>query len=645
LKVVIDIEANGLENPTQIWVVVCKDIATGQLHIFRHLTKDENEKRKFLEFSQTVGTWIGHNWLGYDYPVLHSLIGLHIPSVAEHSCDTLICSKLIDYSRTGHSIEDYGKEFGQEKIKFDDWSKWSQEMETYCIRDVEIAEKIHDKYRRYINDPKRQRAIRLEHSFQCVVNDLHSNGFAFDREKAEKLLEKVERELSGLDVKILEAFPPKLTLIREITPKVTKYGTLSRTDFRWHEGPDLSEYNGGPFCRCAWNAFNPSSHKQLVDVLHAANWQPVDKTATHIQFLRDNRKIIGRLEKRPRNLLDLAEQKLYDRLQELRKSGWKINENNLATLPEKAPKPARLLAKRILLESRRRTLTEWLALVREDNRIHGKFYAIGAWTHRMAHQHPNTANIPTDAKLFGKEMRSLWRAPKNRLLVGVDAEGIQLRIFAHYIDDKEFTDALVNGKKEDKTDPHSLNQQILQAPSRNHAKRFIFAYLLGGGIAKLSQILEMSTEEGEKALQRLVERYSGLQYLRSHVIPADAKRGWFTGIDGRAVKLPGESLRDREHLCMSGYLQNGEAVVMKAATVKFADRLDEYDAQLVNLVHDEWQTECPNNVEVALNIARLQADCLREVGEELKLNCPLAGSYYNEDIKDYTLGVNWSYTH
>jgi DNA polymerase-1 len=263
----------------------------------------------------------------------------------------------------------------------------------------------------------------------------------------------------------------------------------------------------------------------------------------------------------------------------------------------------------------------------------------------MAHQHPNTANIPTDAKLFGKEMRSLWRAPKNRLLVGVDAEGIQLRIFAHYIDDKEFTDALVNGKKEDKTDPHSLNQQILQAPSRNHAKRFIFAYLLGGGIAKLSQILEMSTEEGEKALQRLVERYSGLQYLRSHVIPADAKRGWFTGIDGRAVKLPGESLRDREHLCMSGYLQNGEAVVMKAATVKFADRLDEYDAQLVNLVHDEWQTECPNNVEVALNIARLQADCLREVGEELKLNCPLAGSYYNEDIKDYTLGVNWSYTH
>ena len=92
---------------------------------------------------------------------------------------------------------------------------------------------------------------------------------------------------------------------------------------------------------------------------------------------------------------------------------------------------------------------------------------IGAWTGRMAHQTPNTANIPNDLdtqgkkKLLGKEMRSLWRAPRYRLFVGVDAEGIQLRVFAHYIDDPEFTEALVKGKKDDKTDPHSLNQRIL----------------------------------------------------------------------------------------------------------------------------------------------------------------------------------------
>ena len=84
---------------------------------------------------------------------------------------------------------------------------------------------------------------------------------------------------------------------------------------------------------------------------------------------------------------------------------------------------------------------------------------------------------------------------------------------------------------------------------------------------------------------------------------------------------------------------------MKMATLKWADKLKDYDALLVNFVHDEWQVECPNNVEIALHIAKMQADSLEEVGRELNLNCPLAGSYWNDDAKDYTIGTNWSVTH
>jgi len=84
---------------------------------------------------------------------------------------------------------------------------------------------------------------------------------------------------------------------------------------------------------------------------------------------------------------------------------------------------------------------------------------------------------------------------------------------------------------------------------------------------------------------------------------------------------------------------------MKRACLKWHDRLREYDSFLVNFVHDEWQTETPNNVAIALEVAKLQADSLREVGEELELKCPLAGSYWNEDHRDYTIGTNWSVTH
>lgn len=646
MRIVIDIEANGLVDPSRIWLVVCKDIDTNQYHIFR-----EKENLDLLkEFLSNCTLVIGHNILGYDIPVLHKILGINVP--IDITLDTLIISKLVDYPRDKHSIEHYGIEFGMPKGEFNDFSKYSKEMEEYCIRDVDICEKIYRKYKRYVDDPLHTPSIRLEHSFQLVCNQLTVDGFGFNVTKAMGLLAKVEAELKELDDQILTAFPPRLKLIREVTPKETKYGTISLTSIpkgmREHTA-DLTV--GAPFSYCAWTEFNPSSHKQIIGILNESGWRPVNKTKTHIDTERELSRL--KFSNKRDSELDLRLKELHTKLNDLKITGWKVDEDNLETLPASAPPPSRLLAKRILLESRRRTLTEWIDLATEDERIHGKFYGIGAWTHRMAHQNPNTANIPNEfdtagkKKLYGKELRSLWMAPRNRLLVGVDAEGIQLRIFAHYINDEEFTNALIRGQKSDKTDPHSLNQRILGpvCKSRAAAKRFIYALLLGAGKGKLTEILQCSPQECDDALERLLVRYTGFQHLKDTTIPKDAQRGWFTGLDGRRVRIPGDTVGARKHLAMSGYLQNGEAVVMKRACLKWHAKLSEYDAKLVDFVHDEWQTECPNNMEIALSIARMQAESLELVGQELGLKCPLAGSYYNDDLEDYTIATNWSKTH
>ena len=783
MPVVFDIEADKLVNPSIIWLVVAKDLTKGTTHVFRDVQTEEGRSR-FLAFWRTVDTYVGHNWLEYDYPVIRRLLGadFEIHDVALRSVDTLVLSRLADYTRQGtdldgdapavvaaksrHSVAAYGLQFGFPKIEFSDFSQYSPEMEEYCVRDVLITEKIYNLHKAYAE--KYPEALRLEQEFQFyVINALQTNGFTFNTGKAEKLLDKVKKELGELDAKISEAFPTKRVVVREFTPKATKYGTISKTSVPRSLWGSISEYKvGTSYPLYAEKTFNPASHKQLIEVLHEAGWSPVDKTKAHIDFDRQRTKVLD--------------------TKDILKYGWKINETNLSTLPSSAPEPARLLAKRILLESRRRTLTEWIKLVcteikiekgsidvlgqrikeemircgvprsaniterdveneilnylenhtcttelfthkKNENvnttfslptellcktlinwlkskkvsvnfvvekesclwititererlegfyvnlaiqslvglkrdglrfsiiseRIKGRFFGIGAWTHRMAHQQPNTANIPNDLdtqgkkKLLGKELRSLWMAPKNRLLVGVDAEGIQLRVFAHLIDDKEFTDALVNGRKENKTDPHSLNQRILGrvCKSRAAAKRFIYALLLGAGLWKLAQILECSETECKEALNRLLTRYSGYQRLKESVIPRDANKGYFIGLDGRKVCIPGSTVGERKHLAMSGYLQSGEAIIMKKASLKFIGGLKDVNASLVNLVHDEWQTEVPNNMGVALRIAALQSQALVDTGVELKLKCPLAGSFYNDDIHDYTIGTNWSVTH
>ena len=253
MKIVIDIEADGLENPTKIWLIVAKDIATGELHVFRRPSDDAAERVRFLRFADGVDTWIGHNWLGYDYPILKRLLGLNISSHVEKSIDTLIVSKLVDYPRQGHSVEAYGVEFGLEKGRHTDWTKYSLEMEEYCIRDVEITYRIYLKYLRYISDERHRRSILLEHYFQEICNDLENNGFFFNKDKATKILTSVEETLSILDRDILEEFKPKLKLIRTITPKETKYGTISLSSIPKELRADLTVFTvGASFDYCRW---------------------------------------------------------------------------------------------------------------------------------------------------------------------------------------------------------------------------------------------------------------------------------------------------------------------------------------------------------------------------------------------------------
>lgn len=651
MRIAFNIEANGLK-PDKIWCVVCKDIDTGEIRRFNNLTTDDKERDDFIGYFATADYYIGHNILGYDFPVLHELLGLEFDAKPEACCDTLVISKLADYPRKGHSVEHYAVEFGEGRQSQVSYAQWSPDLLAYCERKTGLAHKIYEKYEKYINNKKYQQAIGLEQQFQLVCNNLHDNGFSFNTPKAEALLAKVEGELATLDKDILEAFPPRLKLIREINPKETKHGTISLTSIPKDMRQDIPDLNvDAPFCYCSWVSFNPSSHKQIVSVLNEAGWSPVEKTTTHI----DVERTLGKLKHTKRSPeLDITLEELYTKLNNLRVSGWKVNEANLETLPSSAPLAARLLARRILLESRRRTLTEWLDIVTEDGRIHGKFYGIGAWTHRMAHQQPNTANIPNAVKvsdgskiLYGKELRALWQAPKNRLLVGVDAEAIQLRVFAHLINDPNLTNAIVNGKKSEGTDPHSLNKKYFGSfcKTRNAAKHSLYAMFFGGGPGKIAEIMGCTKEEAGEAIASLIEKYPGLSRLQKEVFPTDAKRGYFIGLDGRAVRIPGDTVSQRKHLCMSGYLQNGEKVIMAKATVKFEPELREYNSFIVGFSHDEWQTETPNNMTIALKVAQLQCDALTWAGEQLNLNCPITGSYYNDDDKDYTIATNWSKTH
>lgn len=327
--------------------------------------------------------------------------------------------------------------------------------------------------------------------------------------------------------------------------------------------------------------------------------------------------------------------------------GWQCNEMNLSTLPEDAPEGGRNLAEWLTLEGRRSSLEEWIKHVKDDGRIHGRFTHIGAWTGRMAHSAPNQANIPaafhgtpkTAVEIVKDEydgrMRCLWTVEDGNYLVGTDAEGIQLRILAHLMKSDEYIHAIVSGRKEDETDIHNVNRKALGIShvTRDMAKTFIYAFLLGAGVAKVATILKVNQREAGEAIDNFMNSIQGLSDLKKKVIPHVAKRGWFRGLDGRKVPVPSE------HKALAGMLQNGEAVVMKHSAITWttAARKLGIKYKLVTWPHDEWQTEVEGSMNDAELLGNIQRQSIVDTGKKLSILCPLAGS---TDI-----GRTWGDTH
>lgn len=614
--VILDAETDALHNYKKCWVVVCRDLDTDEVATFRHIHEAKNAEAltRYLERYSCI---VGHNLIGFDCGVLQKFNVKYTSQLI----DTLILSRLLNYNQEGgHSLEAWGKRFGFPKDTFSDFSQWSPELEARCVVDTLLTKRLYNTFSKYLKNPRWKKPIELEHKVATLCNTLSTNGFTFNIQLAKELHKELASTVNTLKEEFHKVFPPKSILLREITPSITKSGTLHAKDFKWLETKDLSPYSAGcPFSLFEYEPFNPNSPKQVVSRLNEAGWKPTERTKSYVEAER---------------------RRDVEALKKLKETAWKISEENLATLPETAPEAAKKLASYLLLSSRLGDLEEWINLYNpETGRIHGTFNGIGSWTHRKSHQRPNMANIPAlvnrsgRPQPYGAAFRSLWTAGHGQVLVGCDAEGIQLRLFAHFCNDRKLIEAITQGRKEDKTDIHSLNMQVLNpiCNTREVAKTYIYALLLGAGKGKQAQILSCSPKEAEAGLNRILQFYPGWKELKETRLKKDAEVGYFEGLDGRLVMFPAA------HYILAGYLQNGESVVMKMASVLWTTELDKLEIpyKFVNDVHDEWQTE--TLPEYADFVGQLQADSIRRVGEELGLNCPLAGKY--------VVGKNWKETH
>ena len=576
MDLVFDIETDDI-HATKVWCIVAQNPDSGEIFKF-----PPNKLEEGYKFLTTADRLIGHNIIGFDIPVVEKFGGVVLSD--KKLIDTLVLSRLFNPTRDGgHSLETWGYKLGYPKIEFEDYLNYSTDMLNYCVRDVQLNTRVLQELRKESKGFKPE-CIEIEQGVAKIMKQQEQDGFAFDMQSALSLLAELREKKQLIESEVHETFKPKWVDTKEVTPYIKKDGNLSKrgmTDEEYQRCLDTNNFN--PFMRQTLQEFNLGSRKQIGEYLIDFGWKPDRFTPTGQPI---------------------------------------VDEKTLAKITH--IHEAKLIADFLLLQKRIAQIDSWVEAVRDDGRVHGFVIPNGTITGRMAHRNPNVAQVPSQGSPYGKECRSCWIVKDGYKLVGVDASGLELRMLAHYMDDKEYINEIING------DIHTANQTFAGLKSRDQAKTFIYALVYGAGDEKIGSIIKGSRADGKQLRERFLSSLPAYRTLKDRVDRA-ATKTFLKGLDGRKLYIR------NKHAALNTLLQGAGAILMKKALVMLDDllKLNTIDYRFVANIHDEWQIEVKESQTDF--VGEMAVKCIIEAGEHFNLRCPMDG--------EYKVGGNWSETH
>jgi len=612
---IFDIETDGLYyEATTVWCMSVKilkpDAPATQVFTNRPIKGSAGSIEDGLKLLTAATTLVGHNIINFDIPTIKKLYPDW--TYDGDTYDTLIASKLShpnlmlgDANRKrlpgklkgSHGLKAWGYRLGNYKDEHEDWSRLSVDMVEYCRQDAEVTAKL---YKRLIQKQIPDEAMRLEQDFAHIIARQEHYGWKFDIDKAQQLHVKLLKEAEEAEDELYKVFTPlKDWIVMKEAPKFNKDGSLNKRrqsqelkgacfndDLEWGHWKEL--------------VFNPGSRQHISRWLkHFYGWTSPEFTEKGNPII--NEKIL--------NALEFPEGKILAHYFNVKKVIAMVAEGNNA----------------------------WLKMVKDDGRIHGSIDTLGAVSRRCTHSRPNVAQVPSSRAYMGSECRQLFTVSEGKKLVGCDADGLELRTLSHYMakhDGGVYARAVDEGKKEDGTDIHTLNQQGAGLPTRDDSKTFIYAFLYGAGDGKIGEIVKGTAKDGKRLKEKFLKQIPAIAQLSEGVQEAVKKNGTLKALDGNPYYIRSP------HSALNTLLQGCGALVMKYWLIELDKQLQEkYEAgtqyEFVGNIHDEAQIECDE--EIAHDIGKIASGAFDAVTTQLNFRIPLRGSY--------DVGQTWEDTH
>jgi DNA polymerase-1 len=316
------------------------------------------------------------------------------------------------------------------------------------------------------------------------------------------------------------------------------------------------------------------------------------------------------------------------------KTGYSTNEKVLHDLYDEHEIIPKLLEYREVYKLRSTYIEPLLKLGKkaDDHRIHTSFLQTGTTTGRLSSKNPNLQNIPVRTEV-GRRIREGFIAKEGYKLIGIDYSQIELRLLAHYSQDKALMDAFLHNKDIHLETAIKIFGEAEAKSKRNVAKSINFGLLYGMGSRKLAQTIDVSVAEAKKYIENYFASFPTVKnYLESIKEQAKRENCVYTLLGRRRVfdydSANAFEKAGFERESVNTVFQGSAADLIKLSMNKIKEEMADMDGKMLLQIHDELIFE------VKEDVVEAYAKKAQEIMENIyTLNVPLVCSV--------SIGDNW----
>ncbi len=274
-----------------------------------------------------------------------------------------------------------------------------------------------------------------------------------------------------------------------------------------------------------------------------------------------------------------------------------------------------------------------------SGKIHSSFNQTVVVTGRLSSTDPNMQNIPMRLE-EGREIRKIFTAKKDYILVGADYSQIELRVLAHMSKDETLIDAFKND-----IDIHSLTAASvfhvdiddITVLQRSRAKEVNFGIMYGMSDYGLSENLHIPRKEAKLYIENYFKRYSSVKEFMDGLIEECKEKGYVETILNRRRYIPeikSSNFNVRAaamRTIMNTPIQGSAADIIKIAMIDVNKELKKKNlkSKMVLQVHDELLIEThKDEIDIVKGILKTNMENAIALLVPLKISMNTGSNWY-----------------